>query len=291
MFEFPIEGCAKSLEIERFRYGAVIGGRGWLGKEISNVLSGSGLVVEMVGDSSWNLTSYKQYLEKEDPQFIILAIRFSKYNQVISYLECLEFIAKQCNERNIRLVHAGSASEYGDLGSRSIQESSTCKPQSEYGKLKLAESEVLAKHIDLGLNAVIGRIFNLVGEGQPSHTALAQIYSTVLNLSAKGEGAYTLNDHDIVRDYVFLKDVALAFKTLLNSSACGIVNLGSGTGIALSQLASRMCKNLGIEFELGNLSEHRIKSVVANTNFAESLGIRLQTAETMNFKELFHSYE
>jgi nucleoside-diphosphate-sugar epimerase len=268
-----------------------MGGRGWLGKEISNVLSGSGLVVEMVGDSSWNLTSYKRYFEKEDPQFLISAARMSKYDQVNSYLECLEFVAQQCIERNIRLVHAGSASEYGDLGSRSIQESSTCKPQSDYGKLKLAESEIIARNINLGLDAVIGRIFNLVGEGQPYHTALSQIYSTILNLSEKGKGSYSLNDYDIVRDYVFLNDIAVAFKTLLNSSTCGIVNLGSGTGTALSQLVSRMCKDLGIEFEFGNLSEHRIKSVVANTDFAESLGLRLHSAETMNFKELFHSCE
>jgi nucleoside-diphosphate-sugar epimerase len=110
--------------------------------------------------------------------------------------------------RSARLVHLGSAAEYGpgEPGT-AVAESAPPRPASAYGATKLAGTRLVELGRAAGLDAVVLRVFNPVGPGAPDGILPGRLVSEFRRALADGSEVQ-LGPLDAVRDFVDARDVA-----------------------------------------------------------------------------------
>ena len=110
--------------------------------------------------------------------------------------------------RPARLVHLGSAAEYGpgEPGT-AVAESAPPRPASAYGATKLAGTRLVELGRAAGLDAVVLRVFNPVGPGAPDGILPGRLVSEFRRALADGSEVQ-LGPLDAVRDFVDARDVA-----------------------------------------------------------------------------------
>ena len=110
--------------------------------------------------------------------------------------------------RPARLVHLGSAAEYGpgEPGT-AVAESAPPRPASTYGATKLAGTRLVELGRAAGLDAVVLRVFNPVGPGAPDGILPGRLVSEFRRALADGSEVQ-LGPLDAVRDFVDARDVA-----------------------------------------------------------------------------------
>jgi UDP-glucose 4-epimerase len=151
-------------------------------------------------------------------------------------------VIQLCHQLNIpRLVFASSAAVYGNPQQIPISEAAPTAPISPYGLHKLASEQYITLFSkQFGISAVNLRMFNVFGPRQapdsPYSGAISIFASAMIAtrpLTLYGDGSQT-------RDFVYVKDVAIAFKKALtlplspgSSLTC---NIGTGQAISLLRL-------------------------------------------------------
>jgi nucleoside-diphosphate-sugar epimerase len=107
-----------------------------------------------------------------------------------------------------RLVHLGSAAEYGpgEPGT-AVAESAPPRPASAYGATKLAGTHLVELGRAAGLDAVVLRVFNPVGPGAPGGILPGRLVSEFRRALTDGSQVQ-LGPLDAVRDFVDARDVA-----------------------------------------------------------------------------------
>jgi nucleoside-diphosphate-sugar epimerase len=172
-----------------------------------------------------------------------------------------------------RLVVAGSAAEYGpspDGPARAWAETHLCQPNSPYGQAKLAQTELaLAAKVELDLQAVVARIFNVYGvlpPGElthrpgallthrlPEHLVLTNLmrqllpYEGAANYANNPKVPLTLRTRWSVRDFIDMFDAMQGLMLLATQeTSYGVYNLGSGHGTSVDGLVQGLCQVLAI---------------------------------------------
>lgn len=147
-----------------------------------------------------------------------------------------------------RLVHLGSAAEYGAVPpGRPIAETCPARPVSAYGMSKLAATELVLAARRHGRSATVLRVFNPIGPGTPG-TLLPGRLVTVLRQAAETGGRARLGRLDSHRDLVDVRDVAEAVAAAVRAAGPlpGVLNVGSGRPTALRDLAALAAKAAGV---------------------------------------------
>jgi NDP-hexose 4-ketoreductase len=137
-----------------------------------------------------------------------------------------------------RLVHIGSAAEYGPATDGApVTEDAVPRPAGLYGATKLGGTRLVELARTAGLDAVVLRVFNVVGAGAPEDT-LPGTAATQL----RHGGGLKLGPLDAVRDFVDARDVADAVLAAATAPALphGIVNIGSGVGVQARVLVRQL---------------------------------------------------
>ena len=142
-----------------------------------------------------------------------------------------------------RLVHLGSAAEYGRVEpGLASSESSPCRPVAAYGATKLAGTRLveLARAAG-GLDAVVLRVFNPVGAGAPENSLPGRVAAALRQALASGADV-RLGSLDAARDFVDARDIAAA---VLAAAAApelphAVLNVGSGTGVPARMLVKEL---------------------------------------------------
>ncbi|MBS0620528.1 MAG: NAD(P)-dependent oxidoreductase [Verrucomicrobia bacterium] len=131
-----------------------------------------------------------------------------------------------------RLVIAGTCAEYDWNASEFNEDASPAHPHTLYGSCKTALHLIAKAYAkQKGLSFAWGRVFNLYGPAeQPRRFVPAVIRGMLRNERVP------CSHGNQIRDYLHVADVASAFVSLLDSSICGAVNIGSGEGVALREL-------------------------------------------------------
>jgi NDP-hexose 4-ketoreductase len=144
--------------------------------------------------------------------------------------------------RAIRLVHLGSAAEYGPSEpGTAVPESAPARPAGAYGATKLAATRLIELGRSTGLDAVVLRVFNPVGPGAPDTILPGRLVGELRAATAEGR-AVRLGPLDAVRDFVDVRDVADAAV----AAACApflpaaVINVGSGTGVPVRTLVREL---------------------------------------------------
>ena len=146
--------------------------------------------------------------------------------------------------RGPRLVHAGTAMEYGAM-SGDLREDSPTRATTLYGRSKLAGTEaVVSVCTRKSLAAVTARLFAIYGPGESTERLLP----TLIAAAAKRAGHIELTAGRHKRDFTYVEDVAGALLRL-GVSDCqpgDIVNVATGTLTPVRSFVQAASKLLGI---------------------------------------------
>jgi dTDP-L-rhamnose 4-epimerase len=149
-----------------------------------------------------------------------------------------------------RVFVAGSMSCYGE-GPVGMDEAPTgapedwpLDPQNPYAMAK-ADGERIALMLAprLGVEAVVGRFFNVMGSRQAltnPYTGVGAIFSALL---LSGKAPVVFEDGRQSRDFVHVSDVVRAIWTIVEQAPAGeVYNVGTGTRTTILELAQRLCE-------------------------------------------------
>ena len=146
--------------------------------------------------------------------------------------------AMRMTGRLMRLVHLGSAAEYGPSEpGTAVAESAPARPASVYGATKLAATRLVELGRATGLDAVVLRVFNPVGPGSPDTVLPGRVVAELRRALTSGTDA-RLGPLDAVRDFVDARDVADAVIAAVRAPtlAAAVINVGSGVGVPVRTL-------------------------------------------------------
>jgi NDP-hexose 4-ketoreductase len=141
-----------------------------------------------------------------------------------------------------RLVHLGSAAEYGRVEpGDSVNESAPPRPAAPYGATKLAGTRLVELGRAAGLDAVVLRVFNPVGAGAPE-SGLPGRVAAELRRALAGRAEVRLGPLDAVRDFIDARDVAAAVLAAAGAPALphAVLNVGSGIGVLTRTLVKEL---------------------------------------------------
>jgi len=155
--------------------------------------------------------------------------------------------------RPARLVHLGSAAEYGPgRPGTAVDESARPRPASAYGATKLAGTHLVELGRAAGLDAVVLRVFNPVGPGAPDGILPGRLVAEFRRALSEGSEV-RLGPLDAVRDFVDARDVAdaviAAALTPLRWAELpsGVINVASGQGRPARTLARELAAISGYD--------------------------------------------
>ncbi|HOD12730.1 MAG TPA: NAD(P)-dependent oxidoreductase [Candidatus Omnitrophota bacterium] len=140
-----------------------------------------------------------------------------------------------------RAVMAGTCAEY-DWQHGCCDESGTpLLPATVYGKCKhFLQESMTTFSKKTGLSSAWGRIFFLYGPNEHPARLVPHVVTSIL----KGNPAFCSHGNQL-RDFLYVKDVASAFVSLLNSDVQGAVNIASGEAIALKEVITKIGEKIG----------------------------------------------
>ncbi|SFC38520.1 dTDP-L-rhamnose 4-epimerase [Nocardioides terrae] len=122
----------------------------------------------------------------------------------------------------------------------------TPAPTSVYGSTKLAQEHILTSWcLAMGVTPVIYRLQNVYGPGQSLTNPYTGIVSFFAQRAKAKEVIPVYEDGDIVRDFVFIDDVATALlEGILHSEATeSAYDIGSGEATSIMRLAQLIAAN------------------------------------------------
>ncbi|MEU7723232.1 NAD-dependent epimerase/dehydratase family protein [Streptomyces tibetensis] len=144
-----------------------------------------------------------------------------------------------------RLVHLGSAAEYGPgTPDVPVTESAPTRPVGPYGATKLAGTVAVTAS---GLDSVVLRVGNPVGPGAPPTGLPGRIAALLREAGSGPEAVLRLGDLSAYRDFVDVRDVARA--VVLAATAEGplppVLNIGGGGAVPVRDLVRRLAALAG----------------------------------------------
>ncbi len=156
-------------------------------------------------------------------------------------------VLQACLEENVqRVVHTSTSETYGSARYTPMDEAHPLQGQSPYSASKIGADKIAESYqLAFDLPVVTVRPFNTFG---PRQSARA-IIPTVVSQALTGQGEIKLGSLDPVRDLTYVVDTARGFIAAARCErAVGrVVNLGSGEGISVGELASRILHLCGSE--------------------------------------------
>lgn len=136
-------------------------------------------------------------------------------------------IAKLLEKGYAKTIYASSAVLYGDRHTTARQVGDPIESVDSYTRIKSAsETAVLA------VNGAVARIANLYGPHMAKGNVLNRILSQI-----PGTGDVVVYDTSPVRDFIWVDDAAAALTALITGPVRGVLNIGSGIGVSIREVA------------------------------------------------------
>lgn len=249
----------------------VLGGLGFIGSNLVRRLSGAGTRVTVLTPSpathaelAGELSSLGVEVVAGDIRDVLLMQRLAVGQDVIYHLagrsgavRSIEdpFTDLDVNYRgtlvlldamrqarsSAKVVFAGSRLHYGHPQTLPVNESQRAEALSMHAIHKTAAESALQVHGRLfDMRAVVARITNPYGPGQPRERTAYGVINRLVHLALAGEALPIYGDGRQLRDYVHVDDVTAALMAMGTSAAADgrTFNVGSGIGTALVDAAT-----------------------------------------------------
>jgi len=157
-------------------------------------------------------------------------------SNLVNTLYLLEQMRKKNVYRILYLSSGGAA--YGNANSTPVREGDPLNPISSYGVVKVTIEKYLFMYQQLyGLQPIVLRPSNPYGPRQ-GHVGVQGLIGTLLAKALAGEMLEIWGDGSVVRDYIYVADLASLCVKSLESDACGVFNAGSGIGHSINDIVS-----------------------------------------------------
>jgi len=154
----------------------------------------------------------------------------------------------------VRLVHLGSAAEYGNaVSGEPITEQTPTRPTSAYGISKLAATRLVAEVGSRGeVDAIALRVFNPIGRGLPESTLPAQASKRLQEARAGNLAEIRMGSLAGFRDFVDVGDVACAVAQAVEASSVEqrIFNVGSGVATQVRDVVTTLAQIIGFDGQI-----------------------------------------
>jgi NAD dependent epimerase/dehydratase len=145
-----------------------------------------------------------------------------------------------------RVVHTSTSETYGTARYVPIDEQHPLQAQSPYSASKIA-ADALAESFHRAFDAPVATIrpFNTFGPRQSARAVIPTIAAQVVS----GRSQITLGDVRPIRDLTYVADTVRGFLAVARSDACvgEVTNIGTGTGIAIGDLARLIAEVAGVD--------------------------------------------
>lgn len=235
-----------------------------------SVATAAGQVVEHRG-SDYSAESLASSLDGCEAAVHLAAARFARANRLDLYAANIAIagsLLTACRQSGLsNVVMLSSLGVYSSLNPLPWRESQRAIPATLYGASKLAiESLADACMADSELRVKSLRVAQVLGHGEREGYML----STFLRRAFAGEALQVYGQGVGRREYVYVKDVADAILTALNSPGCrGPFNIGTGTAIScleLAQAVNQAFRNEAgfvLRTDLPEVQEHNVMDVTA----------------------------
>jgi len=290
--------------VVNYRRALVTGGAGFIGSHLAHRLLREGLQVvvldnlsmgeienvpagaEFIHDDIRADGAMQRALDQVDVVFH-LAARVSIRASVQTYQEDADVnlmgtlnVLRACAGRGIaKFVYASSMAVYADApGPVPLTEDHHTLPLSPYGVSKLAgENYVRLVATQSGFKAVSLRYFNTYGPGQ-AYTPYVGVITIFVQRLVRGEPPIIFGDGLQCRDFVFVGDVVEATWLAMLQDVDGLsLNVGSGRGRTVNEIASLLCSRLRPDIAPKHAPAHagELRNSIADISRAERvLGYR-----------------
>lgn len=160
----------------------------------------------------------------------------------------------------------GTCAEYDWGLNRPLKESDSQNPASLYGQSKL---DLLNWLTYLGVPFLWTRTFAQFGLNEPKGRLVPSVIDALLDSKVA-----TITNADGVRDFIFVEDVAKIISVLLIGNTVGVVNIGTGLGTNIGNMALKIGTMIGRPELIKTIEQNaRSQIVVAEiTKLTELLG-------------------
>jgi nucleoside-diphosphate-sugar epimerase len=249
----------------------VTGASGFIGRAVVPLLTARGFEVER----------YRGDLLAGDPSDALAAIRPTHLLHLAWYAVPGDYRTSPVNRQWLdasrrlvdafvaaggeRAVFAGTCAEYDWSGGVCSELTTPIAPRDAYGQSK----DALRRYVEtVDCSSAWGRIFFLYGP----HEHPARLVPSLIRPMLAGEVA-VCRQPALRRDFLHVDDVAAAFAVLLDSDACGPINIGSGDAVRLGDIAERIARLTAGQVSFGGGSDgDQTELVVADNARLRALG-------------------
>lgn len=143
-----------------------------------------------------------------------------------------------------RIVIPGSAAEYGRMpsGRRKIRESDRCVPLGRYGAVKLEQTSLALGYARRGMDVVVARIFNVMGDGTPPVLAAGRFAEQIAGIE-KGRSGKVIETKNLARkrDFLDIRDVCSALWTVArHGKSEQVYNVCSGRPVTVKKMLRKL---------------------------------------------------
>lgn len=139
-----------------------------------------------------------------------------------------------------RAVGVGTCAEYAVTPSPCHEATSRLDPATPYGRCKYALFEAFQAAAQLGLSTAWGRLFFPYGTGDGERRFLPS-----LRRALAAGNPFDMSPGTQLLDFIHISDVGAAFAQLAGGTVQGAVNIASGEGVALRDIALCAAEALG----------------------------------------------
>jgi NDP-hexose 4-ketoreductase len=153
----------------------------------------------------------------------------------------------------VRLVHLGSAAEYGTQPQGvAVAESATARPVGDYGRTKLVATDLVMDRVARGdLAATVLRVFEPVGPGAPGHSLAGTAVREIRHALDVGASFVTLGQLSSCRDFLAGTDVAAAvLRAARGTDVPPLLNVGRGVAMSCRSMVELLAAAAGFEGDI-----------------------------------------
>lgn len=293
--------------------GLILGGGGFIGSHICDALVGEGWevrvferpfrrrdnVAHLIGRVSWfegdfsNSSDIAAALDGIDVVFHLISTTIPKtsnenplYDLTSNVCATLSFLNEAVRAGVKKIVFMSSGGTvYGIPTEIPIPESHQTEPVCAYGIHKLAIEKYLALYSrNYGLDYAVIRLSNPYGPRMNPLSAQGAI-PVFMYRALKGQNIEIWGDGSIVRDYLYITDVARAVCALASySGGEKIFNIGSGIGMSLNDVLKGIEDVIGAKLDI-RYTESRKFDVPANVLDIARVMNEIAWSPQIDFKE------
>lgn len=197
-------------------------------------------------------------LSQERPDLVIhlaaqvsvpFSVRNSSMDTDINVLGTLNLLEAVVKYRVKKFIFSSSAAVYGTPQYLPLTESHSIAPLSGYGVSKYSAELYIRLYSELyGFEYTILRYGNVYGPGQSAGSE-AGVVSIFINSLLTGLTPTIYGDGEQTRDFIYVKDVAIATILAMGKAKNLTLNIGANHSTSIKELYDHIAKSIGIAIE------------------------------------------